>query len=53
MRFHIKNGEEYKAKRSVPEAKKIDKIILKSFCVNVQTKDITTFEEASNIAYYL
>ena len=45
----MQNGKNYEAERNVSEAEKIDKIIFKSFCDKVQTKNVITFKEASNI----
>ena len=42
IKFDLRNGKKYEAKKSVPEAENIDEIILKSFCVEVQTKNVIT-----------
>lgn len=53
IKFDLRNGKIYKHEKAVPELEKIDKIVLKSVCVEVRIKNAITFEEASNYTFMI
>ena len=50
VKLNLKERKKYNFEKVVPMSEKVDKIIWKHFCVEVQTKYPMTFEEAPSIA---